>query len=167
MRASSQRLPDIQKPDDYRRPAFLLAVRAGFEPAVRLPVRQFSKLVVSATHPSHQADPFKRTGLQIYKHFAESTKNLVRLSIKTGKIMDNPFIFHDLSIKRGTFMDKTQLEMQLSIKRGIFMDKVCRKCKFSTKTWVFMENFRRRITAWRYFRAFLCRPACSSSCSNP
>ena len=33
---------------------FLSAVRAGFEPAVRLPVRQFSKLVVSATHPSHQ-----------------------------------------------------------------------------------------------------------------
>ena len=69
MRASSQRLPDIQKPDDYRRPAFLLAVRAGFEPAVRLPVRQFSKLVVSATHPSHQADPFSLTGLQIYEDF--------------------------------------------------------------------------------------------------
>ena len=32
----------------------LSAVRAGFEPAVQLPVRQFSKLVVSATHPSHQ-----------------------------------------------------------------------------------------------------------------
>ena len=30
------------------------AVEAGFEPAVRLPVRQFSKLVVSATHPLHQ-----------------------------------------------------------------------------------------------------------------
>ena len=29
------------------------AVGAGFEPAVQLPVRQFSKLVVSATHPSH------------------------------------------------------------------------------------------------------------------
>ena len=29
------------------------AVRGGFEPPVRLPVRQFSKLVVSATHPSH------------------------------------------------------------------------------------------------------------------
>jgi len=28
-------------------------VEAGFEPAVRLPVRQFSKLVVSATHPLH------------------------------------------------------------------------------------------------------------------
>gem|GEM_PF-2258450 len=28
------------------------AERAGFEPAVQLPVRQFSKLVVSATHPS-------------------------------------------------------------------------------------------------------------------
>ena len=46
---------------------FLFAVRAGFEPAVRLPVRQFSKLVVSATHPSHQADPFIPMGLQRYK----------------------------------------------------------------------------------------------------
>ena len=46
---------------------FLSAVRAGFEPAVRLPVRQFSKLVVSATHPSHQADPFFPMGLQRYK----------------------------------------------------------------------------------------------------
>ena len=36
-------------------PLFLhvVAVGAGFEPAVRLPVRQFSKLLVSATHPSH------------------------------------------------------------------------------------------------------------------
>ena len=32
---------------------FTVAVRGGFEPPVRLPVRQFSKLVVSATHPSH------------------------------------------------------------------------------------------------------------------
>ena len=31
----------------------LFAVRARFELAVQLPVRQFSKLVVSATHPSH------------------------------------------------------------------------------------------------------------------
>ena len=44
----------------------LLAVRAGFEPAVRLPVRQFSKLVVSATHPSHLR-PVAKSGLQIYK----------------------------------------------------------------------------------------------------
>ena len=29
------------------------AVRGGFEPPVHLRVRQFSKLVVSATHPSH------------------------------------------------------------------------------------------------------------------
>jgi uncharacterized protein with HEPN domain len=37
-------------------PCFLhyIAERAGFEPAVQLPVRQFSKLVVSATHPSLQ-----------------------------------------------------------------------------------------------------------------
>ena len=48
---------------------FLSAVRGGFEPPVRLPVRQFSKLVVSATHPSHQTDSFFLTGLQIYKEF--------------------------------------------------------------------------------------------------
>ena len=30
------------------------AVRAGFEPAVQFPVRQFSKLVVSASHPPHR-----------------------------------------------------------------------------------------------------------------
>ena len=35
----------------------VFAVRGGFEPPVRLPVRQFSKLVVSATHPSHQNCP--------------------------------------------------------------------------------------------------------------
>ena len=40
-----------KKPDDLRHPAYLLAVRGGFEPPVQLPVRQFSKLVVSATHP--------------------------------------------------------------------------------------------------------------------
>ncbi|MEY4142259.1 MAG: hypothetical protein RL110_1631, partial [Bacteroidota bacterium] len=33
-----------------------VAVGAGFEPAVQLPVRQFSKLLVSATHPSHLVD---------------------------------------------------------------------------------------------------------------
>ena len=32
---------------------FNVAVRAGFEPAVQFPVRQFSKLVVSASHPPH------------------------------------------------------------------------------------------------------------------
>ena len=45
-----------QKKEALRLP--FSAVRAGFEPAVRLPVRQFSKLVVSATHPSHQTCPF-------------------------------------------------------------------------------------------------------------
>lgn len=29
-----------------------LAEKGGFEPPVQLPVRQFSKLLVSATHPS-------------------------------------------------------------------------------------------------------------------
>ena len=49
--------------------SFCLAVGGGFEPPVQLPVRQFSKLVVSATHPSHQTDSFFLTGLQIYKEF--------------------------------------------------------------------------------------------------
>ena len=31
---------------------FFFAEGGGFEPPVRLPVRQFSKLLVSATHPS-------------------------------------------------------------------------------------------------------------------
>ena len=44
------------------------AVRGGFEPPVQLPVRQFSKLVVSATHPSHLKLSL-RIGLQIYKEF--------------------------------------------------------------------------------------------------
>jgi hypothetical protein len=37
------------------------AVRAGFEPAVQFPVRQFSKLLVSATHPPHLYIFFLRT----------------------------------------------------------------------------------------------------------
>ncbi len=32
-----------------------MAVKPGFEPGVQLPVRQFSKLVVSATHPLHHS----------------------------------------------------------------------------------------------------------------
>ena len=45
------------------------AVRGGFEPPVRLPVRQFSKLVVSATHPSHLKLPIFPIGVQIYEVF--------------------------------------------------------------------------------------------------
>ena len=41
------------------------AEAGGFEPPVRLPVRQFSKLVVSATHPSHQADLFSNRTAKI------------------------------------------------------------------------------------------------------
>ena len=33
----------------------LFAERGGFEPPVQFPVRQFSKLLVSATHPSFLA----------------------------------------------------------------------------------------------------------------
>lgn len=38
------------------------AVRPGFEPGVRLPARQFSKLLVSATHPSHRVIAIKERG---------------------------------------------------------------------------------------------------------
>ena len=55
---------------------FLFAVRAGFEPAVRLPVRQFSKLVVSATHPSHQADPFFQWDCKDINKFGFSPKKM-------------------------------------------------------------------------------------------
>jgi hypothetical protein len=43
------------------------AERPGFEPGVQLPVRQFSKLVVSATHPSLQVS------------FSEAAANVWRL----------------------------------------------------------------------------------------
>ena len=43
--------PLVLIPHDQLR-SKIKAEGAGFEPAVQLPVRQFSKLVVSATHPS-------------------------------------------------------------------------------------------------------------------
>ena len=42
-----------------------IAVRGGFEPPVRSPVRQFSKLVVSATHPPHL---MQRTGAKLINY---------------------------------------------------------------------------------------------------
>ena len=52
--------------------AALSAVRGGFEPPVRLPVRQFSKLVVSATHPSHQTTPFFQRDCKDINKFGDS-----------------------------------------------------------------------------------------------
>ena len=54
----------------------------GFEPPVREPVRQFSKLLVSATHPSFQKDPGVRNlgvisliaGAKV-RTFSETTKS--------------------------------------------------------------------------------------------
>ena len=40
---------------EYRLYKNCSAEAGGFEPPVRLPVRQFSKLVVSATHPHFQS----------------------------------------------------------------------------------------------------------------
>ena len=40
------------------------AEAGGFEPPVRLPVRQFSKLVVSATHPNFQSQVVKTLSLK-------------------------------------------------------------------------------------------------------
>lgn len=48
------------KPDASHRAFILFAVKGGFEPPEQFPVRQFSKLLVSATHPPHQS------GVQIY-----------------------------------------------------------------------------------------------------
>ncbi len=45
----------------------LIAVREGFEPSVQLPVRQFSKLILSASQAPHQVLKIKSlfSGLQI------------------------------------------------------------------------------------------------------
>ena len=53
---------------------FLSAVRGGFEPPVRLPVRQFSNLVVSATHPSHQSWPIFPWDCKDINKFGKCTK---------------------------------------------------------------------------------------------
>ena len=41
-----------------------VAEKGGFEPPVQFPVRQFSKLVVSATHPPLQFRPKFNLGVQ-------------------------------------------------------------------------------------------------------
>src|SRR5690606_34576196 len=56
----------------------IIAVGAGFEPAVRLPVRQFSKLVVSATHPSHRT--LKERGAKIVISAIDSIKKDKKIS---------------------------------------------------------------------------------------
>jgi hypothetical protein len=60
---------------------FLGAVRAGFEPAVQFPVRQFSKLVVSASHPPH------RGAANVPKYFTcqDTTQKKVGILYKTLK----------------------------------------------------------------------------------
>ena len=49
-----------------------LAERGGFEPPVRLPVRQFSKLLVSATHPSLLASTVTAVFALFLSHFPDS-----------------------------------------------------------------------------------------------
>ena len=53
------------------------AVRGGFEPPVRLHVRQFSKLLVSATHPPHRAGCKYNNGLGSGKRFFTLDTQLV------------------------------------------------------------------------------------------
>jgi hypothetical protein len=54
---------------------FLFAVREGFEPSVQLPVRQFSKLFLSATQAPHR------------KMERQSYKNVTRKPNIDGKYM--------------------------------------------------------------------------------
>ena len=51
---------------------YFFAEGGGFEPPVRLPVRQFSKLLVSATHPSFPAINAIRQTLSEYELSHES-----------------------------------------------------------------------------------------------
>ena len=60
-----------------------MAVRGGFEPPVQFPVRQFSKLVVSATHPPHRDCailllPSFLSGCK-YKYFCIHSKQLKKI----------------------------------------------------------------------------------------
>jgi hypothetical protein len=55
--------PENKKPTVLRLVCIGFAERGGFEPPVQLPVRQFSKLVVSATHPSLLFFLFKATNV--------------------------------------------------------------------------------------------------------
>ena len=54
----------------------LSAEAEGFEPSVQLPVRQFSKLVVSATHPSFLVGLITKSGANIQLIFNLSNKNI-------------------------------------------------------------------------------------------
>ena len=51
-RVSAVRGPRPRPLDESAMPLLRSAEAGGFEPPVRLPVRQFSKLLVSATHPN-------------------------------------------------------------------------------------------------------------------
>ena len=95
---------------------FSLAVGGGFEPPVRLPVRQFSKLVVSATHPSHQTDSFFLTGLQIYKEFI--VLQLFEDDFQHFNIFKMPL--HDKSTyirQQTTVLNSTKIPLRISSKR--------------------------------------------------
>ena len=73
--------------DNQQSSCFLLVVDrgaegGGFEPPVREPVRQFSKLLVSATHPSFQKEAlsFNRGVISLIAgakvlHFSETSKS--------------------------------------------------------------------------------------------
>ncbi len=75
----------------------IVAVGAGFEPAVQLPVRQFSKLLVSASHPSHQCP--KNVGAKITIHaFLQSN-----FEKKNSFCPFNPFLRSDYSLKIKSF----------------------------------------------------------------
>ena len=60
-------------------PTEFYAVRGGFEPPVQFPVRQFSKLLVSATHPPHRLDvsesAFFKASQKYKKDAHEQNKN--------------------------------------------------------------------------------------------
>ena len=64
---------------------FLFSAEAGgFEPPVRLPVRQFSKLVVSATHPHFQGclvelNRFSSKAVQRYNKYLNTQNFFIKI----------------------------------------------------------------------------------------
>jgi hypothetical protein len=83
---------------------FFYAVRGGFEPPVQLPVRQFSKLLVSATHPPHLFLFYSRT----YGKFSIRQPT-------DQPLTHNAFLFHFPDIRQVSHLSTDGLATYISL----------------------------------------------------
>lgn len=98
-----------------------LAEKGGFEPPVQLPVRQFSKLLVSATHPSLRF-AFYKALFFLLLHFVAVVQSAPLQSIARCFIL------------RGTTVDLSELSLssQKRVQRyAFFLNCANQSCRFS------------------------------------